>query len=402
MNGGYSGAVTGTRPTVWLILPWSPHFQGGVSGVVRQLAKVMNQCSSARPVVVVDDWTSAGGLWNEDIFSLRLLLIADETTRATLTSLLLAPLTLLRTYRELRSQNVAAVNFHYTNYAPLGIALLKWLGLFRGRLVISFHGTDVNGGKSSLGRLLRAFCHRQADSLVACSSSLADRMSTTFTVDRNRISVVHNGVDGEVFRCGATPSKALQTLLPARFLVNIGSFIPLKAHADLLHAFALVAPHCPDLHLCIAGATGPTKEPIRALALELGLGPKVHLLEGLIPNDVAALLGHACLCVQPSHSESFPLSLLEAGAVGVPLAVSRIPGHAELVSEGISGRLFDPGVPGDCAKVILQMLADPITSRVMADHFAVGVLTELTWENCLNRYLTVYGLPRDSFEHSQV
>ena len=383
--------MTSTRSSVLLVLPWSPALQGGVSGVVRQLVAALQREGGPTPLIVVNDWNQARPASDAGFTRVRLQTLVDSSWRSLMSSALRTPLTLWVTHRLLLQHRAVAVNFHYTDHAPLGVVLLKRLGLFRGRLVISFHGTDVHNNSRWLSRWLRAVCLRSADAVVACSSSLADRAAQTLDLDRSRISVIFNGVNSAVFRPGAPMTPTLAGRLPPRYLVNISSFLPKKAHSDLLSAFALLAARYPDLHLCLAGATGPTLDAVRDKAQRLGLSDRIHILVGLDSADVACLLAGAQLCVQPSLAESFPLALLEAAATGVPLAASNIAGHEELIVDQSTGALFRAGDAAHCAEVVGRTLDNMNTCKTMASGLGKRVTSDLTWEACARHYLAVYG-----------
>ncbi len=119
----------------------------------------------------------------------------------------------------------------------------------------------------------------------------------------------------------------------------------------------------------------------------------MHFFIGLGPADVAHLLARAQLFVQASLAESMPLSVLEAGAVGVPVAASDIPGHDELVFEGDNGRLFKVGDPASCAEVLREMLAQADLSREQGRRLQERVRSSLTWDACVSRYMALY-IPR--------
>lgn len=351
--------------------------------------------SAVRPQLVVNDWQASKPGFRGNVLHIRLQAISAHLPLRFLASLRHVPVTLWRTHRALRSQNVVAVNFHYTDTAPFGIALLKRIGVFRGRLVISFHGTDVREVNGLLERLLLRFCYGAADALVACSTSLADRMAATLPVQRAQVVVVRNGVDTEVFRPDAALTSQLAGRLPLRYLVSVGAFIARKAHRHLLEAFRTVAWAHPDLHLVIAGAPGPLLEDTRGQAEALQLAERVHMLVGLKQGEVAGVLSRAELCVQPALAESMPLSVLEAGAAGVPLAVSRIPGHDELIQEGQTGYLFEPACSESCAQVILQALNHAAQAKSQAHRFRELVRSELTWATCVAAYHRLYGIDSD-------
>ena len=378
---------------VWFVVPWSPLQQGGVSAVVQRLAAGMNAIPDVAASIVVNDWPSKQPQWGDDSFlRFRFQAIVADTWRATLISIGRFPVALWRTATLLHRSRVHAVNFHFADHSAVCIAVLKRLGLYRGRLLISLHGTDVRLPSSFVERVALRLSLRQATAIVACSKSLATRVTEVFSVARDRVEVVYNGADSGIFHPGALPNGLLLGAIPARFIASVGAFIPRKAHKDLVHAFALVLRRVPDMHLCLAGAAGGELEAVKSLVDALGLAARVHFHVGIAPGDVAALLAQAEVCVQPSLAESHPLAVLEAGACGTPVAASAIPGHGELIVDGETGSLFPAGDPAACAEVVLKMIADVDRTRAMAESFRWRVRTVFTWERCVSRYSELLGV----------
>jgi glycosyltransferase involved in cell wall biosynthesis len=301
-------------------------------------------------------------------------------------AIVVAPLRLWHTVRLLQKYNAQSVNFHFPGIAPFGVAVLKRLGLFRGKLVLSYHGTDVAPPRGRIERLIQAFVLRSADHLVACSNGLAERMSLQFAIPVSRVDVIPNGVDASVFDGVGRQDTSLPRQLPSKFIVNVGAFIPRKNHALLLHAFALLKDRYPALHLCIAGADGDERQAVEDAVRAHGLSERVYLFVDLDQFQVALLLSKATLCVQTSLAESFPLALLEAAASGIPIVVSDIPGHRELACDGRTGRMFPLGDPAACAEAIAAMLDDPNSAARMAAEQKARVRKDLTWISSMQRY----------------
>jgi glycosyltransferase involved in cell wall biosynthesis len=308
------------------------------------------------------------------------------TATGVLKAIVVMPLRLWHTLRLLRKCNAQAVNFHFPGIAPFGVAVLKRLGLFRGELILSYHGTDVAPPDGRIERLLHAFVRRSADHLVACSNSLAERMSSQFRIPISRVDVILNGVDASVFDGVGRPDARLPYQPPSKFILNVGAFIPRKNHLLLLHAFALLRDRYPALHLCIAGANGSERQAVEATVRAQGLSEQVHLFVDLDEFQVALLLSKATLCVQTSLAESFPLAVLEAGSSGIPMVASDIPGHQEMVRNGRTGSLFPLGDPFACANAIAAMLDDPNAAARMAAEQKARVRKELTWVSSMRQY----------------
>jgi glycosyltransferase involved in cell wall biosynthesis len=364
--------------------------QGGVTSVVEQILDHWDANDPIVPRLIVDSWESPSLRETAGVLNFRFDLLGTLKPSTILKSLVRAPLTLYQTLSLLRRFNVVAVNFHYVGLSPLGIVVLRRLGLYRGRLILSFHGTDVRSPETPFQRRLISYILRSADAVVACSNGLATRMVPTLGITRDRISVIYNGVDVDVFRADPPKVDALVDRIPKRYLVSVGAYIPRKAHDVLLDAYSEIAKALPDLDLCIVGADGSVREAVIAQCAQLGLSSRVHLFVNLSRTAVAHLLARAELFVQTSRAEGLPLAVLEAGAVGVPIAVTRIPGHDELIFDGETGRLFDVDDARDCASVITAMLDDLDKARSMGAAFRRRVRSELTWDIYIEKIRALY------------
>lgn len=88
------------------------------------------------------------------------------------------------------------------------------------------------------------------------------------------------------------------------------------------------------------------------------------------------------------HAEGRPQVMLEAMAAALPIIASRMPAHADIVAEGVTGALCD--VPGDLARA-LAALEDPATNLRTGAAARAWVTRELgTWDDCAARYIDIY------------
>jgi glycosyltransferase involved in cell wall biosynthesis len=307
-------------------------------------------------------------------------------------SLAWLPLGLLRLRRLLHELNVQVVNFHYIGDGALSVALLRRLGLYRGKLVLSVHGTDVRLPDTRIGRAIYRIVLANADLIVAVSQGLARRAMQEFGLSQAQVTVIPNGVDHSIFKPEAATEGDAGRPLPERYLASVGLYIPRKAYPCLLKAFSILATRYPDIHLVAAGNDGPELEPLRGEIDRLGLGPRVHLLQSLSPPQVAHLLARALACVQPALAEGLPLAALEAGAAGTPLVLSNIPGHDEIVDHEVSGMLFPVNDPVACAVATSRILDQPEFGRRLAAAQRAQSLERYTWSTCLASYLAAAGV----------
>jgi glycosyltransferase involved in cell wall biosynthesis len=74
---------------------------------------------------------------------------------------------------------------------------------------------------------------------------------------------------------------------------------------------------------------------------------------------VAAYAGFDVLIVPSLWLENSPLVIHEAFQAGVPVVGSRIGGTADLVTDGVNGRLYDPGSPAELAAILSSLVDNP-------------------------------------------
>jgi glycosyltransferase involved in cell wall biosynthesis len=196
----------------------------------------------------------------------------------------------------------------------------------------------------------------------------------------HRARLIYNGVDLERLRAGSAGGLRAALGIPARATVStfVGSLIARKAADVMLRALAAEPDAGGGQHLLIVG-DGPERPGLEALARELGVDARVHFLGERA--DVGAILRDASdVFVTPSRSEAFPLTPLEAAAVGLPVVASDIPPHREAVVDGVTGLLVPVDDARGLAAALRRLAADPALRRRLGsagrrrveEEFAVG------------------------------
>ncbi|UGS35002.1 glycosyltransferase family 4 protein [Capillimicrobium parvum] len=107
-------------------------------------------------------------------------------------------------------------------------------------------------------------------------------------------------------------------------------------------------------------------------------------------TDVPELLARSDVFVLASRSEGAPLSVLEAMAAGLPVVASRVGGIPEIVVDGETGLLVEPGDPGRLAAAIEQLLGDPRRRAAMGDAGRRRVLERFDVDAVRRRHLELY------------
>ena len=210
----------------------------------------------------------------------------------------------------------------------------------------------------------------RADRVVAISRAVADLLVAD-GIAAERVTVVPSGISLEETR--ATPRLGIRerlTLPPGSLIAaNVGALVPHKDHATLLHAAAALRESLPAVHWIIAGE-GPLRGAIERLRFELGLDGRVHLL-GHIP-DPARLIADADVYVMSSSQEGLGASVLDAMALGIPVASTTAGGLPEMLSDG-SGLLVRPGDPEGLADAVRRVVSDSTLRTALISRATIGV-----------------------------
>lgn len=183
--------------------------------------------------------------------------------------------------------------------------------------------------------------NRWVDLFVAPSAFLREQMVRA-GLPADRTAVVRHGVTVE-------PQEAVNGAEPSGLLYS-GRLSPEKGIDVLLEA----AGRAPDVPVAVAGV-GPALERLRAVA-----PPSVSFLGWLDQRELAAIRARSLMTLQPSICfDVSPFAAIEAAAGGRGVIASRIGGLPEIVRDGVSGMLVEPGDPDELAQAMRAVAADP-------------------------------------------
>lgn len=259
--------------------------------------------------------------------------------------------------RALRTAPVDHVHAHFATYPALTAWLLnRLLGV---PYSFTAHAHDLYVDQSMLTRKVNDAC------FVVTISEFNRRFLSEFGggPGGTPVHVVRCGVDPQAyeFRSRAVPANG-----PVRALC-VASLQEYKGHAVLLRALA-ARPELARLHVDLVG-DGHLGAQLERLAEQLGLSGRVRFEGPRSEDEVRELLHSADLFVLPSviaadgQMEGLPVALMEALACGVPVVTTRLSGIPELVVDGETGLLAEPGDAVGLADALARTLADPDAAR---------------------------------------
>jgi glycosyltransferase involved in cell wall biosynthesis len=249
-----------------------------------------------------------------------------------------------------RTFDVLDAHFLY----PDGVAaahLAATLGL---PLILTARGSDVNVAlrERIAGRSIRWAVGRAA-AVVAVSAALRDAMIES-GIPADRITVLRNGVDVDVFRPGERSELRVEFGFSCPTLLAVGNLVSEKG-LDLALA-ALV--QLPGARLVVIGA-GPQAARLREVAAHLGVEDRVRWLAPVSQAELARYYAAADITLLTSTREGLPNVLLESLACGTPIVATDVGGVSEVVSNTVAGRVVRDRSASSIAAACRELLATP-------------------------------------------
>ncbi|MGW5751468.1 glycosyltransferase [Nocardia rhamnosiphila] len=227
----------------------------------------------------------------------------------------------------------------------------------------------------------------------------ADRVIATCTdevfelvrmgLPRTRTSVIPCGVDLDRF----TPDGPCAAGSARHRIVSVGRLVPRKGFDIAIAAVARLR----DTELVLVGgpddgrlADDPEAQRLSALAGELGVADRVHLLGQVPRTEMAPLLRSADVAVCTPWYEPFGITPLEAMACGVPVVAAAVGGLTDTVVDGVTGRLVTPRDTGELADAVGGLLNAPQTRANFGRAGRERVRARYSWERITAETLRAY------------
>jgi teichuronic acid biosynthesis glycosyltransferase TuaC len=244
---------------------------------------------------------------------------------------------------------------------PDGFAAVIAARLLGVPCVVKLHGSDINVMAKLPGpRRQTVWAFRQTARVVAVSRALADEV-VALGVPRDRVAIVMNGVDAELFHPRDRSAARRELGLPAGpIALYVGNLKPEKGVLELARAWSRVATDLPDATLAVVGG-GPLQS-----TLEAALPPRATLFGAQPLTAIPTWLAACNVLVLPSHVEGTPNVVLEALACGRRVVASAVGGVPDLLTTPTLGALVTPRDPDALAAALTQALRTPYSPEEVA------------------------------------
>jgi starch synthase len=237
--------------------------------------------------------------------------------------------------------------------------------------------------------------------VIAVSRGVREDVVSCYpAVNPDRVHVIHNGIDPEIYRPQSSPETLTRFGIdPSRPFALFNGRITRQKGLPLLLAAALELDR--QYQLVIVASSPDTPEiaaEVAALAGRVSAerGNLVWIDHFISREDLIHLHSHATVFVCPSIYEPFGLVILEAMACETPVVASRVGGIPEIVVEGETGYLvdFNPADPDAFTSTVAarleKLLADPTLAAAMGKAGRQRVVQHFGWPAIAAQTLQLY------------
>lgn len=167
----------------------------------------------------------------------------------------------------------------------------------------------------------------------------------------------------------------------------IAQLIDRKGHRYLLSALPEIIEEFPSVRV-LAFGKGPLQSQLESLVLEQGISDYVQFVG--FRTDMDRILPNLDIVVHPALREGLGVSLLQASLVGVPIVASAVGGIPEIVIDGETGFLTQPGDVDAISRSVLKLLRDRELAKQLGENGRKLVFSEFSVDQMVEGNLRVY------------
>ena len=236
-------------------------------------------------------------------------------------------------------------------------------------------------------------------SVVCVSESLRrTAVSRCLAPGKRKLRTIYNGI--------TFPEKSKSTFrkeqgIPDNALVvgNVGNLYPVKGQRYLIEAFHRFLAIAPEAYLVLVGR-GDEEYLLRRQTADFKSGADRVIFTGF-RGDVANILNALDIYVQPSLSEGFPVAVLEALSLDLPVIATAVGGVPEIITGEASGLLVSPGSAASIFAALKQIFEAQDLALDRSQKAGAFVRTRFSVPRMTGDYLNLYSrlVDSDAFLH---
>jgi len=263
--------------------------------------------------------------------------------------------------------------------------------------VLVIHAKEVTGRRPWHQRLRLRRALFRADYVVSVSGFTADEVVARYGVPRDRVVVIHPGVDTSRFTPGPPSPEVVERLglREGPVLLTVARLVRRKGHDRVIRALPALREEFPTLQYVVCGGgDAALQREFEELVRAMGVEGAVHFLGRVASEDIPHLYRRCDVCVMTSRtlvkrgdSEGFGITYLEAGACEKPVVGGRAGGVVDAIEHEVTGLLVNPESTDEVTDALGRLLRDSETAQRFGRAGRARVLRAFSWDSVARRYL---------------
>lgn len=238
-------------------------------------------------------------------------------------------------------------------------------------------------------KLKTQYAAKHAESIIAVSNETKQDLIELYGVPEKKIEVIYPIID-TLFENQEQRNKSKEVIqkykLPAKYILNVGSFFARKNQKALIEAFDLIKTQVQE-NLVLVGGAGNTRAEIETWIIKKGLQNRVHIISNVSNADLPAVYGAASVFVFPSLYEGFGMPVVEALLCNVPAIATK--GGCFEEAGGPASLYIDTSSAEEISVAILKVLSDEKLKTQMINAGFVHAQT-MNAESIAQKTMAVY------------
>jgi glycosyltransferase involved in cell wall biosynthesis len=227
---------------------------------------------------------------------------------------------------------------------------------------------------------------KSADRVICYTEMEKDTLANMLKIDSEKISVIPNGVDTDLFRPDSNNNNR-SNQSNAITILWAGRFVRGKGVEFIIHATKILVKEVPDLKILLVG-DGPSKGKIKSLIEKFNLKKNVIIKENISNENMPEVYQKSDIFVLPSLNEGVPRTLLEAMACGKPVVISEFPHLADMIKN--AGLTFPKGDVHSLAANIKKLIENKELAQKLGNNGKNKILKYHSWENTVLKTIELY------------
>ncbi|HEX9652994.1 MAG TPA: glycosyltransferase, partial [bacterium] len=277
----------------------------------------------------------------------------------------------------------------YTLFSFAGIRLARELGvphILEVNAPLAYEQEKMRGLEmKALAQLTERQILCESDQVIVVSRALKE-YAEACGVPSSRVYILPNAINRQLFDPANSGAQVREQygFNGKRVVGFVGSLKPWHGTRTLFQAFQQLHSHDKNTHLLIVG-DGPEREDletyVQANSLNSAITFSGNVSHENIPHYIAAMDVTVAPYVPNENFYYSPIKIFEYMAMGKPVIAAKIGQVEEVITDGRTGVLFEPGNVSELCSTLGNLLHDPRLCKRLGKEACAWVSEERTWEN---------------------